>query len=379
MEPIRNHGVFRAHQASDSLQDGFEIVLLWLAPEHHVEGAVDLLLSLSNRIEVCVVLRRVEQDSGHTIVANRRLPLGRVRVADDVALFVQKLCDLDTTEGHDAELFRELGYAQVRHLSLKQLVRGFDAQQEDHVMLTELIPLLSDIRKHASQAKAHLGPHLGGHNLAHLGSLDIHDLQALHRQRHARFACKICVAVLIARRPHTRDLVREVPSDLISGLQPEQVKVSEQVVVDGQELQIQFWQGQGVVAGVMLLGHEVGIPNELLRWIQRHLLNVVLLEAWPLQPVDQDLREQLSEALLLLRLHLFLPLLLGSRNLRILLLLFSLGLFGLFCSYLRGLLHTGQYWIFGNVQITDLCTERLQHLGRQRPKVLLQGVAGVQN
>ena len=45
--------------------------------------------------------------------------------------------------------------------------------------------------------------------------------------------------------------VRDVFSDLIRGLQPEQVEVAQQVVMGGQELQIQLGQGQARLPGVV--------------------------------------------------------------------------------------------------------------------------------
>ena len=43
---------------------------------------------------------------------------------------------------------------------------------------------------------------------------------------------------------HSANDIRDVLPDLIGGLQPEQVEVAQQVVMEGQELQVQLWQCQ---------------------------------------------------------------------------------------------------------------------------------------
>mmetsp|Transcript_9026 Transcript_9026/g.25941 ORF Transcript_9026/g.25941 Transcript_9026/m.25941 type:complete len:329 (-) Transcript_9026:1965-2951(-) len=89
VEPVWHRRVFRGHQASDRLQDGLEVVFLRLPPDNQVQGAVDLPPALGRRLEVRVILRWVEQHPRDPVVADGRLPLRRVRVADNVPFLVQ--------------------------------------------------------------------------------------------------------------------------------------------------------------------------------------------------------------------------------------------------------------------------------------------------
>ena len=88
--------------------------------------------------------------------------------------------------------------------------------------------------------------------LAHLGRLDLDDVEALHGVRHARPAVEshngIIVIVVLQSGAHAAQHVRDVLPDLVRGLQPEQVEVAQQVVVDGQELQVQLGQRQAGLA-----------------------------------------------------------------------------------------------------------------------------------
>ena len=47
--------------------------------------------------------------------------------------------------------------------------------------------------------------------------------------------------------------IRDVFPNLIRGLQAEQVEVAQQVVMKGQKLQVQLWQGQAVLACVQTM------------------------------------------------------------------------------------------------------------------------------
>mmetsp|Transcript_120869 Transcript_120869/g.386008 ORF Transcript_120869/g.386008 Transcript_120869/m.386008 type:complete len:287 (+) Transcript_120869:1633-2493(+) len=48
VQPIWHHSVLRGHKAADGLQDGFEVVLLGLASQHQIQGAVHLLLAIGD-------------------------------------------------------------------------------------------------------------------------------------------------------------------------------------------------------------------------------------------------------------------------------------------------------------------------------------------
>ena len=53
--------------------------------------------------------------------------------------------------------------------------------------------------------------------------------------------------------PNSAYDVRDVFSDLIGGLQAEQVEVAQQVVMEGQKLQVQLWQRQAILACMQTL------------------------------------------------------------------------------------------------------------------------------
>lgn len=48
--------------------------------------------------------------------------------------------------------------------------------------------------------------------------------------------------------PNSACDIRDIFPNFIGGLQAEQIEVAQQVVVEGQELQVQLWQGQAVLA-----------------------------------------------------------------------------------------------------------------------------------
>mmetsp|Transcript_40485 Transcript_40485/g.108590 ORF Transcript_40485/g.108590 Transcript_40485/m.108590 type:complete len:607 (+) Transcript_40485:1057-2877(+) len=324
-----------------------------------------------------MVLRRIQQNSGHSVVADWRLPLCRVGVADVVALLVQELCDLSAAQGCHAEVLGKIRHRHVVDLANVWLLGRLDPKQEDHVVLAELVPLRAHVRQHPRQAPLHLRPHLRGHHVAHLGALGVHDLEAPQPNRHARLSRELRRALRSQLRPHARDGVLKVPADLIRGLQPEEVEVAEQVVVDGQELQVQFGQCQGVVSGVVLLWNKVGVPHQLLRRVEGHLLDLVLLQGWPLQAADQDLDEELLEPGLLLHLQLLLAFLLRSALWRRLLLL-RLGLLGGLESGPHGHLHRRQGGVLRDVEVADLRAEDSEHVERQGAHVLHEGLPRVQ-
>mmetsp|Transcript_25448 Transcript_25448/g.67258 ORF Transcript_25448/g.67258 Transcript_25448/m.67258 type:complete len:778 (+) Transcript_25448:1764-4097(+) len=378
VQPIGHHRVLAVHQATDRVEDSLEVVLLRLAAHHAVQRGVDLRQpALGHGLEVGVVLRGVQEHPEHAVVADGRLPLGGVGLVDDVPLFVEQLRDLRAAQRLDAEGPRELGDGEVLELAVVRHVRRIDADEEDHVVLPELVPLRADVRLHAREADLDLGAHLGRHRISDLRALHIHHLDAHERQHHACPALELRDAVLVHRRLHARDRVLKVLADLVRGLQAVEVEVPEQVVVDRQELEVQLRQRQGVVAGVVLLRHEVRVPDELLRGHERELLDVVLLEDRPLQAAHEDLREELAQARLLRSDDLLFPLLLRA-VVRCLLLLLGLLLLD---HSIRGLdlfLHLGEGGVLGDVQEADLCAKDLKNLQRQRPKHPSHGLACVE-
>mmetsp|Transcript_44005 Transcript_44005/g.113764 ORF Transcript_44005/g.113764 Transcript_44005/m.113764 type:complete len:375 (+) Transcript_44005:2759-3883(+) len=244
-------------------------------------------------------------------------------------------------------------------------------------MFPQLVPLRADVGLHAGEADLDLGTHLRRHGLADARALHVHHLEAHERQHHARLAVELRHVVLVHHGLHARDLVLQILADLVGGLQAEEVEVPQQIVVDGQELQVELRQGERVVARVVLLRHEVGIPDELLRGHERQPLDVVLLQDRPLEAAHEDVSQQLLHPPLLRRRDLLLPLLLRAVLGRLLLLLGLLPL-DLRVRSLDLLLHGCQHRVLGDVQVADLRAEHLQHVERQRPELRGHGLARVQ-
>mmetsp|Transcript_18248 Transcript_18248/g.54579 ORF Transcript_18248/g.54579 Transcript_18248/m.54579 type:complete len:811 (+) Transcript_18248:1013-3445(+) len=379
VKPIGHDRVFGAHQASNRVEDRLEIVFLRLPPHDQVEPAVNLALAIGSRFEIGVVLRGIQQYTHDPVVPHGRLPLGGVRVADHVAFLIEQLGDLRPAQRHHAEGLGELADPQVRDLPLEGVVRRRHAEQEDDVVLPELVPLLADVRLETREAQLHLGADLGRHGVAHPGPPHVDDLHALlHRQHHSRPAGELRLAVLVDDRLHPRQLVGQVAADLVRRLEAVQVEVAQQVIVDGQELEVQLRQRQRVVPGVILLGHEVGVPDEVLGWVQGHLLDVVLLQTRPFQTAHQDLGQQVPQPLLFFGLDLFLPLLLGPRGLRVHLLLLRLGPLGGLLRGLGGALHRRERRVLRHIQIAHARAQCPQDLQRQSGEVLDECVPSVQ-
>mmetsp|Transcript_144 Transcript_144/g.310 ORF Transcript_144/g.310 Transcript_144/m.310 type:complete len:1317 (+) Transcript_144:450-4400(+) len=378
VQPVGHDRVLAAHQAADRVEDGLEVVLLRLAAHHAVQRRVDVAhLALGHGLQISVVLRGVQEHPDHAVVADGRLPLGGVGLVDDVPLLVKQLRDLRAAQRLDAEGARELRDGEVLELALVGHVRRLDADEEDHVVLSELVPLIPDVLLHASEADLDLGAHLRRHRLPDLRALHVHDLDAHERHHHARPAVELRHAIVVHRGLHAGDRILEVPADLVGGLQAEEVEVPEEVVVDGQELEVQLRQRQGIVAGVVLLRHQVRVPDQLLRGHERELLDVVLLHDRALQSAHEDLRQELAQARLLRGNDLLLPLLLRAVVRRLLLLL-GLRLLNLGEGDLDLLLHLGEGGVLGDVQIADLGAQDLQGVQRQRPQLRSHGQARVQ-
>mmetsp|Transcript_43839 Transcript_43839/g.104466 ORF Transcript_43839/g.104466 Transcript_43839/m.104466 type:complete len:461 (-) Transcript_43839:1469-2851(-) len=215
MEPVRYNCVLIVHQAPDRVKDGLEVVLLRLSSHHKVQGAIDLWLSGCHCLQVLVVLCRVQQDSCDPNVAHRTSTLGGIGVAKDVALIVQKLCDLCSTHGDHTEFLWELRHREISHPAIVGLRRWLDPDQEDHVVLPQRIPLLPHVRQHAREGPPDLCAHLGGHLLAHFRSLHIHHFQAAQRYRHSGRPTEVGAPILIQGGLHPGDLIMEVISDLM--------------------------------------------------------------------------------------------------------------------------------------------------------------------
>lgn len=81
-------------------------------------------------------------------------------------------------------------------------------------------------------------------------------------------------------------------SILTRRLQPKQIAIAQQIVVQREELQIQFRQRQAPVAAKVLARHDILVPDDLLGRVQRHLVERVQLRDATLVPGDQQLAQE---------------------------------------------------------------------------------------
>eukprot|EP00955_Chlamydomonas_euryale_P092707 364733-Chlamydomonas_euryale.AAC.6 len=129
------------------------------------------------------------------------------------------------------------------------------------------------------------------------------DLEARQWQAHARPAGKPHIAVLVGEASDAAQHVGDVLSDLVAEdtihtyplytshtkpsthtphsrrLQPEEVEVAQQVIVRGQELEIQLWQRKAAFPGVVDRRYLGLVPQRALRRVQRHGVDGVALVA----------------------------------------------------------------------------------------------------
>ena len=66
-----------------------------------------------------------------------------------------------------------------------------------------------------------------------------------------------------------------------------ELEVPEEVVVEGEELEVELGQGQEVSAVVVLPGDDVLVPDDLLSRVQRHLVQLLELRVPLLVPISR--------------------------------------------------------------------------------------------
>mmetsp|Transcript_66781 Transcript_66781/g.118196 ORF Transcript_66781/g.118196 Transcript_66781/m.118196 type:complete len:269 (+) Transcript_66781:1965-2771(+) len=115
VQPIWHHCVLVVHKASDGVKNCFEVVLFRPSADDKVQRRVDLALALGHRLQVLVILCRVQEHPCHTVVSNWSFPFRWIRVTDYVALVIQKLGDFGPAKGHDSKRLWELGNREVLH------------------------------------------------------------------------------------------------------------------------------------------------------------------------------------------------------------------------------------------------------------------------
>mmetsp|Transcript_22334 Transcript_22334/g.61746 ORF Transcript_22334/g.61746 Transcript_22334/m.61746 type:complete len:236 (-) Transcript_22334:732-1439(-) len=212
------------------------------------------------------------------------------------ASFILHLNDLTSPHIHQAVLLRCIWLpAALKHLSHLGATRWPDGEQEQHVMQLELVPLRTDVAPQVPCVNDNVGSHGCRLELPHGRLAHLSDLEHVQRQRHARPARKLDhwhIPAVVPVSTHTAQRVSQVLADGIRCLKPEQVEVSEQVVVGGEELEVQFGKGQAALACVVDAGDLVLIPQHTLCGVQRHLVDDLALRPPPLIRGQHDLLQK---------------------------------------------------------------------------------------
>mmetsp|Transcript_4861 Transcript_4861/g.10596 ORF Transcript_4861/g.10596 Transcript_4861/m.10596 type:complete len:316 (-) Transcript_4861:240-1187(-) len=258
----------------DGAEHGLEVVLF--APPAHQQ--VQALIDPVARSHVGEVLAGVQAQAQ---VAHRALAVGALvgpgGVVEHHVGLVPVLEHLPAAHVAHAEHLREVQHLPVRRpcapapslagpllaalLRLRLVLPQFrlhlrvglvDAEQKDHVVLPEALPLLPHLGVVvvARQVDGEGAGHLAGHQLAQAGFGHLVDVQRLQRQSHPRPAPEGHPRTQAGPRPgrelgvHPAHGVHEVVSHLVRALEPEQRVVAVQVVVHGEKLQVQLGQSQ---------------------------------------------------------------------------------------------------------------------------------------
>jgi hypothetical protein len=304
VQPIRNHAL-RVHQLPDRLQHRLEVVLFGLAPHQDVELLVDVFLALVGVVHVVSVLVAVQPDPVGSLVSGEyRSGLGTI--LDDSPVHVQHPLDLAPSDAVQTHL----GYEGLLVVVLgADGVRGFDGDQEADVVLSEVLPFGLDLGAHR-QVDGHVGSHPAGALLPDVGLGHLDDGEVEDGLGHPGPSAPIDGVVFgspatkhIAHasgrrvgnlpRRESADGVLDVLSDLIRRLQPKQVEVPQEVVVEGEELEVELGQRETTLPREVRRGDDVLVPDYLLGGVERHLVQSFQLRSPPLVPRHQKLAQEL--------------------------------------------------------------------------------------
>lgn len=100
------HDALGIHELSDSLEDGFEVVLLWFTAHYDVEALVDVLASVTGIVHVDAILIGVEPDSVGPRVTGQHWTWLRA-ILDHTSVRVQHTLDLAAANRRQADLRHE--------------------------------------------------------------------------------------------------------------------------------------------------------------------------------------------------------------------------------------------------------------------------------
>ena len=115
-------------------------------------------------------------------------------------------------------------------------------------MLTQGLPLLPTLSTQSMHAELQFSTDFCRHSLTHLRSSNLHQLEGLQWNCHTRLAGEGSLTTHVHSSTHAGDGVGQVVSDLEVGFSAVEVEVSQKVVMEGEELQVEFGQGGDLLA-----------------------------------------------------------------------------------------------------------------------------------
>mmetsp|Transcript_13354 Transcript_13354/g.25631 ORF Transcript_13354/g.25631 Transcript_13354/m.25631 type:complete len:705 (+) Transcript_13354:2030-4144(+) len=294
VQPLWHRALF-VHEVTYALEDGFEVVLLGLAAHHHVHRLVHVLRARRHAgVGVQLVLRCVQRDGDCAQAASWRALLVRPHAAREVvhqlALLIAHLHQFAAADVlQPGSLLR-----RARFVTFQDVLGRHHAQQEEHVVLLELVPLEARLPEQSAGVNHDVGQHLRGLGLAHLRLADFSHRERFGGQRHACPALEANSVwrVVVALHKHRLDApehIAHVLADFVGGLQAEEVEVAQEVVVERQKLHVELGQRQHALPGVVDAGHHVLVPQHRLRRVERQLVHRLPLGRLALVGGDEHL------------------------------------------------------------------------------------------
>lgn len=301
MKPLRDDALAGVHQVPNRLQNSFEVVLLRLPSHEQVEAFVDVIAAFLKRFHVMPVLIGVEPDSVSSFIT-RQLRARFDAFFDDFARLVKQTFDFAAADIHESHLLDEVPSVVV--FRADRCVR-MNSDEEANVVTPQVLPfvldLLSDI-----QRQGNVSSHSGRLLLSDPRLPHFHNGEILHWQRHSSPAAEDNFSFFVGPRKTADDRVFDILPDFVclkkilakvfkrkyeltSRFQPEEIEVPVEIIVKRQELEVQLGQRQATVAGVILVGNDILIPDDAFVGVKRHLVERFQLGNPAL--VSRDLRE----------------------------------------------------------------------------------------
>mmetsp|Transcript_109014 Transcript_109014/g.188754 ORF Transcript_109014/g.188754 Transcript_109014/m.188754 type:complete len:299 (-) Transcript_109014:1113-2009(-) len=263
VHPLRDHAL-RVHQVPDGVENGLEVVLLRFPPHQNVKA----LVAVARVHHVGVVLRRVQVHFDGSLGANEA-HAGLPDAGEDVVVVVSHVNNLCAPHTFDGVLREERLLAVVvphcRGASQRvvDLLRRVQGDEEHDIMLTQLVPFLLRCFLEDSEVDGDDRPDVVWLDLPDVRRPDVLDGEVLYGAGHTGAVQPLVehLALLILPWVQADNGILNVLADLVRGLEPEQIEVPQEVVMESQELQVELRQGQRGLVHVHDLRNHVEVPQ----------------------------------------------------------------------------------------------------------------------